>query len=171
MQDRECEEIIETAEGPSVCAPSEQHAERETSAFQEECAYGMKVWIRLPHDEALAAVRHALGERGFTIACEMDVGRLIRDKLGITYPGYTILGVSLPDAMHQALELDRDMGLILPHHVIVYEQSAGSVIAAVDVIAEMAIADGRDLREIARVSNEKLREVINLASSGVGFEA
>jgi uncharacterized protein (DUF302 family) len=167
MQDRECEEIIETAEGPSVCAPSEQHAELETDAVQETCAYGMKVWVRFSHDEALAAVRHALAERGFIIAWEMDVRALMHEKLGIAYPGYTILGVSDPTTMHEALDLDRDMGLMLPFHVIVYQQGGGSVIAAIDTIAEMAIADGRDLRELARTSKEKLREVIDRVAAGV----
>ena len=166
MQDPECDEIIEMAEGPSVCAPTEEAVDRDTLAVQEQCAYGMKAWAKLSYDEALARVRHALGEHGFVIACEMDVRALMHDKLGSVFPQYTILGVCVPEMMHQALELDRDMGLMLPFHVIVYEQGGGSVIAAVDAIAQIALADGRDLRDLARDAKEKLRGIINHAASG-----
>jgi uncharacterized protein (DUF302 family) len=168
MQDRECEEIIEMAEGPSVCAPSEEHAEHPALAVQEGCAYGIKVRLQIPYDEALSAVRHVLGESGFVITGETDVRELMQGRLGIMYPRYTILHVCDPDILHQSLELDRDLGLLLPHHVIVYEQSGGSVIAAIDTMAQIALADGRDLRSLARMAKEKLRDVINRVAAGAG---
>lgn len=163
MQDRECEEIIEMAEGPSVCAPGDEQVEAGGPTVEEQCAYGMKAWAGVPYDELLPRVRHALGERGFLINCELDVREMMRERLGLVFPHYSILSVCVPEMLHQALELDRDMGLMLPFHVIVYEQGGGTVVAAVDAIAQMALADGRDLRDLARHAKERLRAGLDAA--------
>jgi uncharacterized protein (DUF302 family) len=65
------------------------------------------------------------------------------------------------------LELDRDIGLLLPFSVVVYEDGEETVIAAIDPIALFSLADGSQLREIALEAKEKLRDAINHVAAGV----
>ena len=160
----ECREIIEVAEGPSVCAPAK--GERAV-AVQQEAAYGIKVWIEKPYDQVLQSTRKALAHEGFGIVTEIDVRKLFREKLGIAYPSYHILGVCNPEWARKALDLDRDIGLLLPCNVIVYEQSNGAIVEAIDPIALMALAGGEDLQHLARTVKHSLQTVINHVASGV----
>ncbi len=162
MQDEVCDEIIEIAEGPSVCAPHAEH--RASSTFQEESAYSIKVWIEKPFDDVLGATRHALTELAVPIICEMDIHDLMQRDLGIVYPRYTTLGVAKPDWMHRALEIDRDASLLMPLNLAVYEQSDGTVVEAVDPMVTLAIA-GDNLHEVAREIKQTLQDVINRVAS------
>lgn len=160
----ECKEIIEVAEGPSVCAhPESEHPH----ATQQEAAYGIKVWIERPYDEVLQSTRKAIVHEGFGVVTEIDVRKLLQEKLGLAFPSYAILGVCNPKWAHQALELDRDIGLLLPCNVIVYEQSNGTIVEAADPIALMALAGGKDLQHLARTVKHALQTVINHVASGV----
>ena len=162
----ECREIIEVAEGPSVCAPSEQEHHHQVAA-QQEAAYGIKVWIEKPYDQVLQSTKRALAHEGFGVVTEIDVRKLFQEKLAIAYPSYCILGVCNPEWAKKALDLDRDIGLLLPCNVIVYEQSNGTIVEAIDPIAMMALAGGRELQDLARTVKHSLQTVINHVASGV----
>lgn len=162
----ECREIIEVAEGPSVCAPSEQEHHHHVAA-QQEAAYGIKVWIEKPYDQVLESTKRALAHEGFGVVTEIDVRKLFQEKLAIAYPSYCILGVCNPRWAHQALDLDMDIGLLLPCNVIVYEQSNGTIVEAVDPIAMLALAGGQKLQDLARTVKHSLQNVINHVASGV----
>jgi uncharacterized protein (DUF302 family) len=157
MQDRACEEIIETAEGPSVCAPT---GHRPAAAFQEASAYSIKVWIEKPYDDVLAATRRVLIDLRCPVICETDIHDLMQRDLGVEYRRYTTLGVARPEWIHQALELDRDIGLLLPLNLAVYEDRDGAVIEAVDPMAEFALA-GDNLQGVAREAKQVLQDVID----------
>ena len=159
----ECREIIEVAEGPSVCKPAEPHA----AAVQQESAYGIKVWIDKPYDEVLASTKHALAEEGLQIITETDIRKLLQNKLGIGFPHYKILGVSDPKWIHEALDLDQDIGLLIPCNMVVYEQNEGTILEAVDTIALYAIADSARLADLARLLKQKFQDVIDHVASGL----
>lgn len=157
MQDEACDIIIETAEGPSVCAPGAGH---KAATFQETSAYSLKIWVEKPYDDVLAATRHALTELSCPIICEQDIHDLMQRDLGVVYPHYTTLGVARPDWIHRALDIDRDVSLLMPFNLAVYQQSDGTVVEAVDPMALFEIA-GADLQAIAREVKQTLHDVIN----------
>lgn len=159
MQDRVCEEVIEVAEGPSVCT-HKQRAERQASTIQEESAYTTKVWIESPFDEVLSATRHALSGLDCPILSELDVRDLLKSDLNVTFPRYAILKVLKTDWIHQALDIDRDAGVLFPLSMAVYEQSDGTVVEAIDPIAEFAIAGG-ELDRVARMAKQTLIDVVD----------
>jgi len=162
----EREEIIEMAEGPSVRAHPDQEQAVPVAA-QREAAYGIKAWIEKPYEEVLESTRRALKSEGFGVVTEIDVRTLFKEKLDIAFSNYAILGVCNPNWARQALDMDRDIGLLLPCNVIVYEQSNGTIVEAIDPIAMMAIAGGEDLQRLARTVKHSLQNVINHVASGV----
>lgn len=158
----ECE-FTEVAEGPSVCSGRTHHP----SATRRPAAYGIKIWIDMPHGEVLATTKRVLSKHGIQIANEIDVRKLLQSALDIEFPHYTILAVYKPEWIRRALELDRDMGLLLPTSIVVYEQDEGSILEALDVIAEYAIARGREIVNLARDIKQSLDEVLSHVSAGI----
>lgn len=166
MQDRECDEIIEIAEGPSVCA--HQPSGRKPVAFQEESGYGIKVWIGKPYDDVLPETRCVLNALDCPVICEINVGRRMQVEAGVSFPKYMILEVAKTEWMSEALGLDRDIGLLLPFNLLVYEQSNGTVVEAVDPIAKFAIAGGDDLARVARAAKQTLLDVVDRVAADLG---
>jgi uncharacterized protein (DUF302 family) len=98
----------------------------------EPFSYGMRVKTGLDYDDAVAAIREALAQQGFGILTEIDVRKTLKEKRGVDFRRYLILGPCNPDFAHQALEAELEIGLLLPCNVIVYEDDGGSVVAAMD---------------------------------------
>ena len=101
----------------------------------ETFSYGIRVRTSRGYDDAVAAIREALKEQGFGILTEVDVSATLKQKLGIDFRRYVILGPCNPQLAHQALEAEPDIGLLLPCNVIVYEDDGGSVVAAMDPVS------------------------------------
>lgn len=88
--------------------------------------------LNLPFPEALARVRGALKEQGFGVLTEIDVRATLEAKLGVTMEAYVILGACNPPLAHRALDVDRQIGLLLPCNVVVREVDAGALVEALD---------------------------------------
>jgi uncharacterized protein (DUF302 family) len=57
------------------------------------------------------------------------------------------------------------VGLLLPCNVIVYEEGAGCVVAAVDPLALLGVLNNPALREVAEEADRRLRRVIEKLGS------
>ncbi|MGB6909736.1 MAG: DUF302 domain-containing protein, partial [Methyloceanibacter sp.] len=85
----------------------------------------------------------------------------LKQKLGVDFRSYTILGACNPALAHQALQIEDKVGTMLPCNVVVQEIGEGEVeIAAVDPAASMASIDNPKLRAIADGVRDKLKAVI-----------
>ncbi|MFQ6399163.1 DUF302 domain-containing protein [Nocardia sp. KC 131] len=70
-------------------------------------------------DDAVERTRKALSEQGFGVLTEIDMRSTLKDKLGADLEDYLILGACNPSLAHRAVEVDRQIGLLLPCNVIV----------------------------------------------------
>lgn len=109
-------------------------------------------------DEAMAATRAALQAEGFGVLSEIDVRDKMKEKLGVDFQHYTILGACNPPLAYRALLADRDIGLLLPCNVIVYEHGHDEcVVAAInpDTMIEVA-GNSAELRAVAKEARDRL---------------
>lgn len=98
--------------------------------------------VTLPTDPADAETRTraALQEQGFGILSEIDVEGALRDKLGEEIGAYRILGACNPPLAKQAIEVDPDVGALLPCNVLIRANPAGGTdIVAADPLAMLAL--------------------------------
>jgi uncharacterized protein (DUF302 family) len=110
--------------------------------------------------DAIDLVTAELKKEGFGIITSIDVKETMKQKLGIDYHAYTILGACNPILAHKALEAEQELGLLLPCNVIVYTGRDGkTVISFFDPVIMGKIIDNPDLVPIASEVREKLLKV------------
>ncbi|GAB4290704.1 MAG: DUF302 domain-containing protein [Myxococcota bacterium] len=78
-------------------------------------------------EAAEALVREALKSEGFGIITEIDVKKTMKEKLGIEYKPFKILGACNPSFANRALTIDPYIGLLLPCNVIIFQGNDGGV--------------------------------------------
>ncbi len=106
-------------------------------------------------------VRQGLKEEGFGILTDIDMQEALKEKLGVNYPRYRILGACNPPFAHQALQAEVRIGTMLPCHVVVRETEDGETeVVAVDPVASMQAVENPELARIAEQIREKLRSVV-----------
>ena len=118
--------------------------------------------IDLPYAEALQKTREALQAQGFGVLTEIDIREKLHEKLGVDFQRYMILGVCNPPLAYKALQAEREIGLLLPCNVIVYEEGEGrSTIAAADPDAMLAVVgDNPALKDVAADARVRLEKAI-----------
>ena len=125
---------------------------------------GMRRLLNASYDEVLKRLPEALGAEGFGVLSEIDVGQTLKQKLGVDFRRYKILGACNPTFAHQVLKLELDVGVLLPCNVIVYETDEGTtVVNAADPLQSIgAFADGDErVLQLARTVREKLTRAID----------
>ena len=130
-------------------------------------SYYFSARLSAPFDAAVATVTAALKAEGFGVLTDIDVQATLKQKLGVDFRKYRILGACNPPFAHKALSLEDKVGLMLPCNVVVQELAAGSVdVAAIDPVASMAAIENAALHAVAIEVREKLARVVrNLAGA------
>lgn len=123
--------------------------------------YGFSKSVDLPYAEAVEKTRAALQQEGFGVLCEIDIKEKLKEKLGVDFPNYVILGACNPPLAYEALQQEINIGLLLPCNVIVYEQDGRTVVSAVDAARLLSIVANPKLESTASEANERLRRVVN----------
>jgi uncharacterized protein (DUF302 family) len=131
----------------------------ETRGRSTRYAYGRT--LEMPFENALERTRSALLAEGFGVLFELDLRAKLQEKLGVDMRRYVILGACNPPIAHRALLAERDLGLLLPCNVIVYEEDDGrSTVKAIDALQMLSVTGNRELDAGAHEVNERLQKVI-----------
>jgi uncharacterized protein (DUF302 family) len=112
-------------------------------------SYGTSVTLDLPFADAVGRVRATLAEQGFGVLTEIDVTATLRASLGEQMEDYLILGACNPPAAHQALGIDRSIGLLLPCNVVVRTTEAGTLVEALDPQVMVTLTERPELKPVA----------------------
>jgi len=127
--------------------------------------FGFGKTIDLPYKEAVEKVRGALKDEGFGVLCEIDLKEKLKEKLGVDFRDYVILGACNPHLAYRTLQEEIGIGLLLPCNVIVYEtdELGKSVVAAIDAKRMLSVVGGDNatLNSVANEVNEKLKRVVS----------
>lgn len=115
-----------------------------------------------PFEDVRARVIDALKAEGFGVLSEIDVQKAMHEKLGVAMPPYRILGACNPPLAHRALEVDRQIGLLLPCNVVVRADGAhGTVVEALDPQVMVDVTGQADLKPVANEAASRLHAAID----------
>ncbi len=122
--------------------------------------FGMRKATRSGYEEMLEKLPELLKAEGFGVLTRIDVKETLKQKIGVDFRRYQILGACNPPLAHRALSAELEVGLMLPCNLIVYEGDDGkAVVAAVDPMQTVAAANDK-LAPLAREVREKLARVL-----------
>jgi len=116
--------------------------------------------VDLPFADAVARVRDALKGQGFGVLTEIDVTATLRDKLGEQIEDYVILGACNPPFAHQALGIDRSLGLLLPGNFVLRAAGAGTIVEALDPQVMLTVTGRPELKPIADQVARRLTDAL-----------
>jgi uncharacterized protein (DUF302 family) len=126
--------------------------------------YGFSKTVDLPYEDALEKARAALKAEGFGVLCEIDIKEKLKEKLGVDFRNYVILGACNPPLAYKTLQQEISIGLLLPCNVVVYEtdEAGKSVVAAIDAETMLSVvgANNAAINAVATEVNEKLQRVV-----------
>ncbi len=118
--------------------------------------------LTVDFDEAVERARAVLKAEGFGVLTEIDVAATLKEKLGVDFRPYRILGACHPQSAYAALQAEDKIGLMLPCNVVVQEFDDGGVeVSAIDPVASMAAVENAGLADIAASVARKLGNVID----------
>ena len=125
-------------------------------------AYGIVKHVTLPYDKAVERAKHVLQEEGFGVLTEIDIKDKLKEKLGVDFKRYIILGACNPPLAHKALESEPFVGLLLPCNVVIWEEKEGEcVVAAIDPdMMVQVVGENPVMKEVARDAKERLERAM-----------
>jgi len=124
-------------------------------------SYYFNKTIAAAFDEAVDRIKAGLKKEGFGVLTDIDVRATLKEKLGVEFRPYRILGACNPPYAYKALMAEDKIGTMLPCNVIVQELAPGQVeVAAIDPLASMAAVQNIDLGTIGLEVREKLQKIV-----------
>ncbi len=123
--------------------------------------YGYKKGVDSQFDDTVRRTVDQLKTEGFGVLTEIDVRATLKAKLNVDFDKYVILGACNPPFAYQSLQAERDIGLLLPCNVIIYEQDGKTYVSAILPTVAMNMVQNESLRTIAEQVEAKLKKVID----------
>jgi uncharacterized protein (DUF302 family) len=105
-------------------------------------------------DDAVRLTREALAEQGFGVLTEIDVKATLKAKLNEDMEDYLILGACNPPLAHRAVNIDRQIGLLLPCNVVVRTDPKDENTVLVEAMDPQVLVDVTGEAELRPVADE-----------------
>jgi len=123
--------------------------------------YYIEKTLDVPFEEAIDRTTEALKTEGFGVLSTIPIDEKLKEKLGVDFRKYTILGACNPPLAYKALQHENKIGTLLPCNVIVQETDDGKTeVAAVNPVVSMQGVQNESLGSLANEVKSKLTRVI-----------
>jgi len=123
--------------------------------------YNFSTILNTSFSSAVEKVTEALKTEGFGIITEIDMQAKLKEKLGVDFKQYRILGACNPAFAYKALQVEEKIGTMLPCNIVVIDRENGTTeVVAVHPMASMMAIQNRELEPLAAEVTEKLKRII-----------
>lgn len=116
--------------------------------------------VGLGFDEAIKRVTEELAKQGFGVLTEIDVAATLKKKLDIDVTPYRILGACNPQFAHKAMQLEPQIGALLPCNVVVREEGGKTRVEIMDPQAVLQLVERPEIEGIATEVRKRLERVL-----------
>lgn len=126
-------------------------------------SYYFSKTVKGSFEDVIARTIAAFKTEGFGIITDLDIQKTLKDKMGVEFRNYRVLGACNPKLAYEALQLEDKIGTMLPCNVVIQQRETGDVeVAAIDPVASMLAVDNLKLKEAAREIGEKMKRAVDL---------
>lgn len=126
--------------------------------------YGMSTTVFGTLDEVKEKVVIALKAQGFGILTEINIQKVLKEKINVDFEPYLILGACNPKFANQALSADRSIGLLLPCNVVLRQVESNVEVSIQDPEVMFSVVDAAadsKLADVPRAAKELLQIALN----------
>jgi len=124
--------------------------------------YGMRTVFDGNMEDAESAITEALKQAGFGILTRIDVTETLKKKINVDRAPYVILGACNPVLANKGLELEPELGLMLPCNVIIYQKRENqTVVSIIDPAAMIGMVDNPELKCLVEEAKPLLQNTLN----------
>jgi uncharacterized protein (DUF302 family) len=122
--------------------------------------YGFSKTTGYSFEQAIEKVTEELKKEGFGVLTTIDVKDTLKKKIDVDFKKYTILGACNPKLAHSALQVEEELGLLLPCNVIVYEKKEKTVVSIFDPRVMTLVIENPEMKPVAEEVKTKLQRVL-----------
>ncbi|MCY1635575.1 DUF302 domain-containing protein [Marinifilum sp. D737] len=124
-------------------------------------SYYIKRSTNFGFDEAIERVIKAVQTEGFGILTDIDVKSTLKEKINVDFKKYRILGACNPTFAYEALQVEDQIGIMMPCNITVIEQDNGHVdISIMDPTAAFNVIEKEELQPFAIELKMKLERCL-----------
>jgi uncharacterized protein (DUF302 family) len=121
--------------------------------------YGFTKELELSFEKVKELVSEELKKEGFGILTEIDIQEKFKEKLGIDFRRYVILGACNPPNAYKSILAEENIGLMLPCNIIIYEKGVKTILSIIKPTIAMQMINNNELSPIAMFIEDKLKKV------------
>ena len=123
--------------------------------------YGYKKIIDGELEKVEGMLRERLMENGFGVITEINIREKLEEKLGVDFRDYKILGSCHPPSAFESLEIDLNVGMLLPCNFVIWDNMDGSVtIATLKATSLLSVLQNKELSEVGLKVDELVTSVM-----------
>lgn len=130
--------------------------------------YGKSIELNDTFAGAVPKVKAAFQEQGFGTLTEIDVQATLKAKIGRDIEPYLILGTCNPNLASKALDVEREIGLLLPCNVVVTERDGRTLVHALDPQVMVSLPENEALQAVADDAAERIGKALAALEAGDG---
>jgi len=124
--------------------------------------YGMRIIFNGNMEEAESAITDALKQAGFGILTRIDVADILKKKIDVDRTPYVILGACNPVLANKGLELEPELGLMLPCNAIIYRNDRNqTVVSIIDPAAMVGMIENSELSRLVEEAKPLLQTALD----------
>ena len=97
-----------------------------------------------------------LADEGFGVLTRIDVQATLKTKIDVDREPYVILGACNPSLAHRMIEVDEEIGALLPCNVVLRQEGESVAVRFMDPGVIVAVIDAEGADVIAAEARERL---------------
>ena len=124
--------------------------------------YGHKKVINGTIVDVENLLREKLLNNGFGVITEIDIKEKLEDKLAVDFRSYKILGSCHPPSAYESLNIDLNVGILLPCNFVVWDNKDGSTtVATIKASSLLSVLKNSELNHVGEKVDKLVSTVMD----------
>ena len=124
--------------------------------------YGHKKVINGTIVDVENLLREKLLNNGFGVITEIDIKEKLEDKLAVDFRSYKILGSCHPPSAYESLNIDLNVGILLPCNFVVWDNKDGSTtVATIKASSLLSVLKNNELNHVGEKVDKLVSSVMD----------